>query len=169
MNAYAYPLNPILNIDPQGLNSIDVIVNNNGIGHVGLHMGTGDNELLYDPGGSFVTPQGIPSGSGGTFSGSDANLNDFLNYQYADGPDVNVYSFEITPDEDKKIRDAIDEQGGCSPLYCALCSSHVLNGIGPFKKLGAIRTPWGMKDAMSKIRYPTPNLPFGSWLISPAF
>ncbi|HAU5595398.1 TPA: hypothetical protein JD313_004396, partial [Citrobacter amalonaticus] len=168
-NLYKYPLNPVLVIDPYGLNNLDVIVNNNGIGHVGLHMGSGDNELLYDPGGSYMTPEGIPSGSGGTFSGSDANLNNFLKYQFEDGSDVNVYSFEITPDEDRKIREAIDEQGGCSPFFCASCSSSVLNGIGPFKNLGKIQTPWGMKDAMSNIRYPKPNKPWGSWFISPAY
>ena len=168
-NLYKYPLNPVLVIDPYGLNNLDVIVNNNGIGHVGLHMGSGDNELLYDPGGSYMTPEGIPSGSGGTFSGSDANLNNFLKYQFEDGSDVNVYSFEITPDEDRKIREAIDEQGGCSPFFCASCSSSVLNGIGPFKNLGEIQTPWGMKDAMSNIRHPKPNKPWGSWFISPAY
>ncbi|MFS9379986.1 RHS element core protein [Citrobacter sp. ANG330] len=168
-NLYKYPVNPVLAIDPYGLNNLDVIVNNNGIGHVGLHMGSGDNELLYDPGGSYMTPEGIPSGSGGTFLGSDANLNNFLKYQFEDGSDVNVYSFEITPDEDKKIREAIDEQGGCSPFFCASCSSSVLNGIGPFKNLGKIQTPWGMKDAMSNIRYPKPNKPWGSWFISPAY
>lgn len=82
---------------------------------------------------------------------------------------MNVYSFEITPDEDRKIREAIDEQGGCSPFFCASCSSSVLNGIGPFKNLGKIQTPWGMKDAMSNIRYPKPNKPWGSWFISPAY
>ncbi|HCT5823854.1 TPA: hypothetical protein OT171_004752 [Citrobacter sedlakii] len=168
-NLYHYPLNPISTIDPYGLNNLDVIVNNNGIGHVGLHMGTGDSELLYDPGGSYMTPQGIPSGSGGTFMGGDANLNDYLKYQYEDGPKVTVYSFEIEPNEEKKIRDAIDEQGGCAPLYCALCSSSVLNGNGPFKNLGKIRTPWGMDDAMSEILHPIPDAPFGSFLISPAY
>jgi RHS repeat-associated protein len=168
-NLYQYPLNPTTNIDPFGLNNLDVIVNNNGIGHVGLHMGSGNSELLYDPGGSYMTPQGIPSGSGGTFMGSDANLNNYLKYQYVDGSKVKVYSFEITPDEDKKIRVAIDEQGGCSPLYCALCSSSVLNGIGPFKNLGTIRTPWGMENAMSEFLYPKPDAPFGSFLISPAY
>ncbi|SUX66640.1 Uncharacterised protein [Citrobacter amalonaticus] len=39
-------------------------------------------------------------------------------------------------------------------FFCASCSSSVLNGIGPFKNLGKIQTPWGMKDAMSNIRYP---------------
>nr|WP_241210871.1 RHS repeat-associated core domain-containing protein [Escherichia albertii] len=100
---YVYSLNPTEGIDPYGLNTLDVMVNNNGIGHVGLHMGSGDDELLYDLGGSYMTPGGIPSGSGGTFMGNDADLNNYLKYQYADGPDVNVYSFEITPDEDKKL------------------------------------------------------------------
>ncbi len=101
--------------------------------------------------------------------GRDANLNNYLKYQYADGPDVKVYSFELTSDDDKKIRDAIDEQGGCSPLNCALCSSSVLNGIGPFKKLGSIRTPWGMGDAMNELLYPRPKDPFGSLFISPVY
>ncbi len=100
---------------------------------------------------------------------SDANLNDFLKYQYIDGPDVNVYSFEITPDEEMKIREAIDEQGGCSPLYCASCTSSVLNSIERFKNLGVVRTPWGMKDAMIQTLHPKPDMPFGSWFISPAF
>ena len=66
-------------------------------------------------------------------------------------------------------QEPIGLQGGRSPLFCALCSSRVLKGIGPFKIWGEIGTPWGMKEVMSNLRYPKPNKPWGSWFISPAY
>lgn len=43
-------------------------------------------------------------------------MNDYLKYQYEDGPKAKVFSLEISQDEDWQIRDAIDGQGGYSTL-----------------------------------------------------
>ena len=114
-----------------GLEKLNVIVNNNGIGHVGIQGGSGENTFLYDPGGSFVATSG-PSGSGNLFVGTDANLNTYVQFQQEDGPKVDVYSFEISNEEFSQITNAIDEQGGCAALFCASCSSSVLRTLGRF-------------------------------------
>ena len=135
---YAYLLNPQLSIDPMGLKTT-VIVNNNGLGHVGVFVGNGSEKVLFDPGGSYKVDI---KGSGDALEGSDASLEDYVRYQREDGKDVRVYKFETTTEEELTIKNRIDE-GGCPPLLCATCSGEVLRGIGPFKNMGSTRTPMG--------------------------
>ncbi|WP_336220172.1 RHS repeat-associated core domain-containing protein [Citrobacter amalonaticus] len=93
VNLYSYVPNPLQYIDPLGLEKLNVIVNNNGIGHVGIQRGSGENAFLYDPGGSFVTTSG-PSGSGNLFVGTESivifiyNLLVYKLHQSTDFPEI---------------------------------------------------------------------------------
>lgn len=149
-NNYVYTTNPLSQVDPFGLET-KVIVNNNGLGHVGVYTGSGNDAIIYDPGGSFTTPQGIPAGSGDVFYGEEADLGRYLEYQYIDGDDVTVYTFNTTKEEEDKLKIIIDEQGGCAPLLCSTCSGSALRQLERFKSLGSTRTPWGMKSEMETI------------------
>ncbi len=155
-NLFGYVVSsPVNFIDPPGLD-VTVIVNNNTLiigTHVGVYDSSSAGNVLYDPGGSYKTPQ---KGSGDALYGEDANLPDYIEFQKGDGPKVQLFHFETTAAEDAEIRKRIEEQGGCDPGFCSICSGTVLRGIGPFKNLGSTRTPAGMASELRKLGGGTP-------------
>lgn len=135
--------NPVSYTDSLGLQTT-VIINNNFPGHVGVHVGSGSNQMLYDPGGSYPGTEG----TGNTASGAAADLGSYLNYQRLDGPKVETHRFNTSKAQEQQIMDNIDSRGSCRPLYCAVCSSDVLRGIGPFRDLGRHYTPGGLGSTL---------------------
>jgi RHS repeat-associated protein len=149
INTYSYVgNNPVNLIDPLGLETV-AIINNNGIGHAGLVVGSGNDGVLYDPGGSY---RDDIKGSGQALYGDEVNQNDYINYQREDGSDVEVIKFPTTPEQEEEIKKNIENQGGCSPLLCAICSGNVLRGVGPFKNLGPTFTPGMLGRQLRKIK-----------------
>ncbi|MDH6169445.1 RHS repeat-associated protein [Variovorax boronicumulans] len=146
--------NPLRFTDPLGLTTT-VVINTNGIGHAGVQVGSGSNAVLYDPGGSF---RDDIKGSGDALYGRDANLDKFIKYQKEDGRNVDVITYDTTPEEEEAIKNRIEDQGGCIPFSCALCTGSVLQGIGPFKDLGWTPTPGSLGRAL-RPRSPTPFVP----------
>ncbi|WP_305888623.1 RHS repeat-associated core domain-containing protein, partial [Methylomonas subterranea] len=151
INTYTYALNnPIRYTDPLGLLTV-VIVNNNTpiIGtHAGVYVERNGDQTLFDPGGSY---QAELKGSGDTLTGEDANLLGYIHFQLEDGPDVQLYPFNTTPAEEKRILENIS-QGGCSVGLCSTCSGSVLQGIGPFKNLGGTPTPSILGNALRQLQ-----------------
>lgn len=147
LNTYLYATsNPLRYIDPYGLETV-VIINNNTrvIGtHSGLVVGNGSGAALYDPGGSY---RNLDKGSGDALYGEDVNLKDYINYQRLDGPKIQVYRFPTTAAEEAQIIKRIED--GCLniPGSCAIDTSNVLRGIGPFENLGIYLTPSGLNSA----------------------
>jgi len=82
----------------------------------------------------------------------EADLADYIHFQERDGPDVEVFYFPTTPEDDKQIIDRIMEIGGCGFAECTVCSSAAVRGIGPFKTLGAVRTPLGFAKALRELQ-----------------
>jgi RHS repeat-associated protein len=150
--------NPLSFTDPFGLSTV-IVVNTNGPGHTGVHVGSGSTAVLYDPGGSF---RNNAKGSGDALFGSDADLQKYLKYQLKDGPNVTTYTFQTTELEEAQIKRNIDEQGGCAPGMCAICTRNVLNGVDSFKNVPSAFTPSGLGRALNP---PKPS-PFSS---SPLF
>jgi RHS repeat-associated protein len=139
--------NPILVIDPTGLQTT-VVINNNGIGHAGVVVGSGRSATLYDPGGSYRNAE---KGSGDALYGRDVNLQDYINYQKRDGPDVQTYSVATTPEQEAEIRNRIENEGFNVPGSCAVDTSGALKGIGPFKNLGTSFTPGGLGRSLRRL------------------
>lgn len=143
--------NPVNGIDPFGLTTT-IVINNNAwfIGsHSGVATGSGKDAVLYDPGGSYHNKE---KGSGDALYGKNVNLNDYINYQRKDGPDVRVYVFDTTPEEEAAIAARIEKQGSRGPGFCAADTSRVLDGIGPFNSLGIYATPSGLEQALKELQ-----------------
>lgn len=140
---------------------IIIVVNNNGIGHVGFIVGSGKNAVLYDPGGSYYVKDeygSIMRGSGDTFQENEVNLDDYLAFQREDGPKVKAYLFIIPKQQADIIRKNVDDFGGCSPLFCATCTTNVLKPSGGvFSQLSdpiLMRSPWDFEQQLLDILYP---------------
>ena len=161
-NLYGYAAqSPVRFRDSRGKKTVVVINNNVGDDpispytgmHAGLYIGDGSedgNQTIYDPGGSY-TADGHYAGSDDQFSGQEANIGPYFAFQQSDGLNVQIYIFNTTPQQEQQIRQNINQQGGASPLMCALSVSAALNGIGPFANLGVHYTPSGLGSALSSI------------------
>ncbi|WP_211233783.1 RHS repeat domain-containing protein, partial [Comamonas composti] len=148
--------NPIKNVDPIGLETVFVI-NTNGLGHVGVLVGSGDHAVLYDPGGSF---RNEIKGSGDALYGIDASLNDYISYQLNDGPSVETIRFLTTQEEEEEILNNIMNQGGCSPLQCAMCTASAVRGVGPFKDIDFTLFPGSLGRKLNRLKHSPKTSPF---------
>jgi RHS repeat-associated protein len=152
-NFYEYVLgNPIGAIDIWGLMTV-VYVNNNGFytgTHAGLVVG-GDNGILYDPGGSYISDN---TEAGGYIASLDeVNLIDYLvDYQLIDGDNVQIYVFDTSPEEEERIIANIYALSEGGPGNCAHDVSSVLNGVGVFKDLGIHGWPRDLGNALRGIK-----------------
>ncbi len=84
--------------------------------------------------------------------GTDANLDDYINYQLQDGSDVKSYTFKTTPEEDAQIIKRIEAKGGVMGGFCSTAVGEVLRGIGPFKNLEGTATPAGLSRELKQIK-----------------
>jgi uncharacterized protein RhaS with RHS repeats len=139
---------------PTQVADVDIIVNNNGIvgTHVGLVVkteGKPDKDVLYDPGGSFEPTK---RGTGDGLYASDVHVDEYVNFQFKDGPDVKAFHFDTTSEEDDQIKARIDAADGVMGGFCAITSSNVLQGIGPFRDLGTSWTPAGMGEEAARLQ-----------------
>jgi len=143
--------NPLSRIDPFGLDTV-VIISDGGIlpifDHSATFVDNGGDPVLFDPGGSFNS--GI-RGSGDFFSGEEANLNKFVEFQKSDGSKVTQFRFSTTAGEEASIVDRIISGGGVSPGLCAVATSSVLSGVGPFMSFNGSRTPGGIENELRSL------------------
>jgi RHS repeat-associated protein len=153
-NLYRYVQgNPLRFVDLSGLIT-SVVINNNSSGpisfftgtHSGVYISNNGSPIIYDPGGSYLYNQG--RSSGGYVAGDQADLQAYLQYQLQSGPDLQVYTFNTTPEEEAAIADRIQNGSDPGPGFCASGVSDALNGIGPFGNLGHYWTPSGLGGAL---------------------
>jgi hypothetical protein len=143
---------------------VTIFINANGAGHASLFIGknTDKNRILYDPCGSYAKGKGYAVAnpehtwqsrpSGDIFGADDFSYRDYYIYHRADGPDINVYSFELTKDEQSKIYERAETLGEDSCSFdCARRISEVLRGIRPFKNLASSRWPVNLGDDLKKM------------------
>jgi RHS repeat-associated protein len=142
-NTYGYVLSSPLNAtDKLGLCTV-VVVDLNGIGHAGVYVDRGEDgkPFIYDPGGSYRVGT-TARGSGDTLYGRDANLDAYIAFQRQAGPNVQVFRFDTTAQEEKQIAANAEEDGGRSSFQCVLGTRAAIRGVGPFKDLGRGYTGW---------------------------
>lgn len=144
--------------DPLGLQTV-IVVNNNHWAevwsmvagtHVGMYTSNGGDPIMYDPGGSYGSGHG--AGSGDFIEAGPSTLTDYIMYQIQDGSNVDVYSFDTTPEQEKQIVENIMNGGNYGPGQCAAGVSNAINGIGPFKDLGTYSTPKGLGNALDALQ-----------------
>ena len=131
---------------------------------VGTHAGLilidnndSSKSILYDPNGSYQGNE--PRGTGDYFIGEGIGFNsdDYMKYQYEDGKNVQVHTFNISDKEAKRITDNIEE--GCGGgMSCSICTSQVLDGGDEtFKDLGLHRRPYALGEQLRNIKKGSKN------------
>jgi RHS repeat-associated protein len=154
LNTYGYAAgNPVSFRDPLGLVTV-VVVNNNlpGTGlHSGAWIGNQGDPVLYDPNGSYHSGT---RGDEGIFGEEEASLQDYIAFQGLDGDDVQIYTFNTTPEEEAALVARLDKSEVVDPGFfsCAISTAALLDGIGPFKNLGAHLTPRGLGRSLEQLQ-----------------
>ena len=158
---YAYAGNsPYMNVDRSGKETTVIVTRDYGFGsHAGLYIrdnhgadnSNGFGNLLYDPAGSFDCKCG-GMGSGDSIRGPDTpSLDDYLNFHQSVGSDVEIYNFNTTPKEEAEIAERIEQIGSVTGGFCAVSTSGVLDGIGPFKDLGSFTLPGNLARKLREL------------------
>jgi RHS repeat-associated protein len=134
VNVYAYTSNnPINFIDPLGLKTTIITTYDTSYGitygsHSALFISRpGQPSFLYDPAGSY-NPKG-ERGTGGTFEGNDANLQDYIKYQRATGSTVKTIDIPTTKEQENAIIDRAIEIGDPRGFGCASSVSAAMGGV----------------------------------------
>ena len=122
--------------------------------HAGLAIiDTADptKSILYDPAGSY---KNNIRGSGDFFISKDFDYDDYIKYQTStDGPSVHTHKFNISDEGADRISQNIEEQGGCTPGFCAKCTSKVISGgNGIFKDLESNLFPKSLGDKLRELK-----------------
>jgi len=162
---------PVVNCDEfkEKNGYVAVFINNNGLAltkdqHAAIFLGreTDADHLLYDPSGTYAKGRGyqisdpnhrIEPRGGAIFNKGEFSYHDYYLFHRADGPNVNVFAFNLTKCEQEEIRQRIIENISGSEDYaqCTLLVRKVLHGIGPFKNLGKPITPSGLSPEVRKL------------------
>ncbi len=126
-NPYVYAdNNPIMKVDPSGLEMTLITTYDFGIGsHSALHIKNSTETFLYDPAGSYKMQK---RGSGDFFSGKDAKLQDYIKYQKSLGSSVSLQVLNSSSKAETKIINNAINQGGQMPFMCAAGISSAISG-----------------------------------------
>jgi RHS repeat-associated protein len=159
-NRYAYVSNsPINATDPDGRETFIITTFDYGMGsHSAVLVARNGDNVLFDPAGHYVPKsikeEGGQRGSGDVFEGKDANLKSYVDFQKSKGSDVKVLKFDTTPAEEATIKTRIEQQPGIAPGFCAVATSTVISGVGPFKDVKPMSLPGRLyaklKDLLTK-------------------
>jgi hypothetical protein len=142
--------NPVNFIDPKGLATTIIITSDYGLGsHAAVRVDNSGDPILYDPGGSYMNGA---RGSGDFFTGNEASLGSYIKYQQGTGSDINIISFNTTPQQESAIATNIENATNPGDFGCAKGVSNVLNGVGPFKDLGIYNLPDSLSNALQKLQ-----------------
>ena len=159
---------PINKFDPDGRRTAIIITSEMYgpflIGHATLHVDNGGNgsPLMYDPQGGYKDGQNSENGSGfieparspdDILTGADANLDNFQTHYYNEDNKVSVSFFNTTPEEEAKIAENASTIGhpGC-PIGCANAVGTAIGGVGPFKDIPFILTPFQLKIVVAGLQ-----------------
>ncbi len=156
--------NPIKYIDPDGRKTSVGIVHADtwwekpfGGSHVAIHFSNpGKNEFgdeygewLYDPSGSYaIGNRNHPTE--GTFSGDEANLNNYIEdvENRGSGEHCKIYEFDTTSEQENKMVRRTLELGDGWGFSCADFASDVLKEIGAYHVL----TPGSLEVQLPKLQ-----------------
>ena len=155
INTYQYANGNSLGVtDAAGLAATVIITYNYGYGsHAAVHVKGEGGSFLYDPAGGYpgVTPGVSSRGSGDMFSGADANLGSYIEWQRSSGSLVGAYEIPTTPAEDLQLVLNAEDAGGASPFTCAVMTSSVLQGVGSFQGVNVSATPGALARDLARI------------------
>jgi RHS repeat-associated protein len=146
-NRYPYVSNSPMNAtDPDGRETYLITTFDYGVGtHSAVLVARNGDNVLFDPAGSYVPSsvkkEGGQRGSGDVFEGKDANLRSYVDFQKSTGSDVKVLKFNTTPGQEATIKARIEQQPGIAPGFCAVATSTVISGVGPFKEVKPMSLP----------------------------
>ncbi|MFW5444564.1 MAG: RHS repeat domain-containing protein, partial [Methylococcaceae bacterium] len=175
LNSYTYTgQSPVSLIDPRGLKTVIVSNINGGYlfgaggQHTGLIVLRGSAEsaqsFIYDPSGSFRLLNSfnarIPLGSGrfiGGSSGEAIDLADYVNFQKTDGPDVRLFEFNTSLEEEQQIQQRTNSIGGGGFTDCTTNVSSAIKGIGVFKNILVVTLPSTLASQLEELKNPSPE------------
>jgi RHS repeat-associated protein len=125
INVYSYARNdPVTVVDRSGLVTTVIITYDNGFGsHSALHVDNNGSPVLYDPGGSYGDGT---RGTQDTFFDNEAALQPFIDFHETTGSRVDIFRFDTSPEEESSLAEAITQQGGMMPGFCAMATCSVL-------------------------------------------
>ena len=151
MNLYQFANNTQAWVDPLGLQKVLYVMTNENTPIIGDHAADPTKSILYDPAGSY---KNNIRGSGDFFISKDFDYDDYIKYQTStDGPSVHTHKFNISDEGADRISQNIEEQGGCTPGFCAKCTSKVISGgNGIFKDLESNLFPKSLGDKLRELK-----------------
>lgn len=92
-------------------------------------------------------------GSGRTFIDEQANLTDYINYQLGTGSQVETFSFNTTPGQERSIIENIDAQpSSAGGFKCAEFVGEVLRKVPPFQGIKPTIFPGRLANQLRELQ-----------------
>jgi RHS repeat-associated protein len=172
---YAYAGgSPWMRTDRNGGKTTIIITRDFGIGgHAALYItdnhaegdSNGTGNMLHDPAGQFDCGCGGMGSGDAIWGDSTPSLDKYIRFHEGLGSAAELYSFDTSSKDEKRIIDKVEKAAGAAHFFCANGVASVIFGIGPFENLsgGLYITPGSLADLLKGLPNVMTNVGGSGW------
>ncbi len=144
-DAYSNPATPA---------QLTIVYDGEGITHIGFHLKLGDDQMIYDPNGSYAKKYNTADRGADVIEGKNASLSKYVGFQYGKGSNVNVFTFNLSTSDANAIFTAAGAMPNAGGPTCAVSCASVLRSAPTFSSIprSSAILPWTLQNSLKNLQ-----------------